>query len=148
MADARPTNDLARALGAMTWAIEPGSFALAGFEGRPAAAELARLRPPAQVVLTDGGTTVLGPADVVAAIAAARPGARLERDLSWIRFDAPMGWGLVGFLALVTGALARAGVPLGAVCAYDRDHLFVARRHLAAARAALAELFPERTGAD
>ena len=40
-----------------------------------------------------------------------------------------MGWELVGFLALVTGRLAAAGVPLGAVCGFQRDHLFVAERH-------------------
>ena len=53
-----------------------------------------------------------------------------------------MTWELVGFLALVTSRLAQAGVPLGAVCGYSRDHLFVARCHAERARGILRELFP------
>ena len=70
--------------------------------------------------------------------------ARSEGPLVWIRFDAPMGWEVVGFLAAVTGALAEAGIPIGAVCGFSRDHLFVHARHEADARKVLAGLFPER----
>jgi hypothetical protein len=80
------------------------------------------------------------------ALAAGHANARVERDLAWIRFDAPMGWELVGFLAHVTGRLAAAGVPLGCVCAHARDHLFVARVHLERARSTLRALFPETDG--
>ncbi|HIG85470.1 MAG TPA: ACT domain-containing protein [Planctomycetes bacterium] len=36
-----------------------------------------------------------------------------------------MAWELVGFLAHITGALAAAGISIGAVCGFSRDHLFV-----------------------
>ena len=67
----------------------------------------------------------------------------VERGLVWIRFDAPMGWEVVGFLALVTGRLAEAGVPIGAVCSFSRDHLFVAESYLERTREVLGGLFPE-----
>ena len=70
------------------------------------------------------------------------PDARIEADLLWITFEAPMGWEVVGFLARVTGALAEAGIPIGAVCGYSRDHLFVARRHREQAERVLRSLFP------
>ena len=54
-----------------------------------------------------------------------------------------MNWDLVGFLALVAGKLAEAGVPIGAVCGFSRDHLFVAERFLERTRAVLTTLFPE-----
>jgi hypothetical protein len=52
-----------------------------------------------------------------------------------------MAWELVGFLALVSGALASAGVPIGAVCGFSRDHLFVARPFLPATLRTLERLF-------
>ena len=60
----------------------------------------------------------------------------------WIRFETPMDLELVGFLAAVAGKLAAAGVPIGAVCGYSRDHLFVSERHLPRALEVLRELFP------
>ena len=54
-----------------------------------------------------------------------------------------MGWEVVGFLARVTGALAAAGVPLGAVCGFSRDHLFVAEAHLERALETLRGSFPQ-----
>jgi hypothetical protein len=58
-----------------------------------------------------------------------------------VRFDLPMDWQVVGFLALVTGELAKAGVSVGAVCGFHRDHLFVAGHNLPKAEAALGRLF-------
>jgi hypothetical protein len=134
---------LDEALARMTWSVEQGSFALVGCGGPPAAEDLAALAPPAQLVREADETTLLLREEALADVLARHAGARVQRDLAWIRFDAPLGWDVVGFLARVTGALAAAGVPLGCVCGYDRDHLFVARAQLARARAALAELFPE-----
>lgn len=64
-------------------------------------------------------------------------GARSDGPYRVITFETPMGWDVVGFLALATRALAEAGVPLGAICSFDRDHLFVRETYLDAARAAL-----------
>jgi hypothetical protein len=132
----------------MTFRVVPGDWVVVGFDGPPGPEDLAALEaPPAQLVREDEETTLLVRASFAPGILARHPGARIERDLAWVRFDAPMDWSVVGFLARVTGELASAGVPLGAVCGYSRDHLFVSRRHLDAARAALGRLFPERAGA-
>ncbi len=127
----------------MSFRVEPGSFALLAFPEPPDAADLAALAPPAQMVCEAGETSLLVAEDRLQEILTRHPRARVERDYSWIRFEAPMGWEVVGFLARVTGALAAAGIPLGAVCGFSRDHLFVARRHLPAARTNLRQLFPE-----
>ena len=139
-----PANSLSAALRRMSWEVEPGSFALVGFQAPPRTEDLGVLEGagPCQFVSEGGETTLLVRAELLEPILARHPGAQVQRELCWIRFRAPMGWEVVGFLALVSRALADAGVPLGAVCGYSRDHLFVARRHLEQASAALAELFP------
>ena len=133
----------------MSWRVEPHSFVLIGFREPPLEEDFAVLdHPPAQIVREAEETTLLV-RDVDADLVLARhPTARVERDLVWIRFEAPMSWEVVGFLARVTGALAAAGVPLGAVCGFSRDHLFIARKHLEPARAILDELFPSRGGGE
>jgi hypothetical protein len=137
-----PVRDLAEALAGMTFRVEEGSFCLLGFREPPVAADLAAL-VPGQVVREGGETTLLLPERALAAALERHPGARVERGLAWVRFEAALGWEVVGFLSRVCGALAAAGVPLGAVCGFSRDHLFVPRRHLERARAALRDLFPE-----
>jgi hypothetical protein len=140
---AKPRQPLAAALARMTFSVDEGPFALVGFAGAPQAGDLAALAPPGQLVREADETTLLVREAELAGVLARHPGARAERGLAWIRLDAPLAWDLVGFLARVTGALAAAGVPLGCVCGYSRDHLFVARPHLSRARAALGSLFPE-----
>ena len=142
MSPPEPVRSLQEALAGMTFTVEPGEFHLIGFPGPPSGADLEALAsPPAQLVREREETTLLLAGDRAEAVLARHPGARVERDLAWIRFETPMAWDLVGFLALVTGTLARAGVPIGAVCGFSRDHLFVARRHLPTARKALERLF-------
>ena len=137
-----PHHSLSEALQGMAYAPEPGRFALLGFEAPPAGLDLACLGDgPGMLVREGGETTLLVRAEALEGLLARHPAARVERDLVWIRFENPMAWDLVGFLALVTGRLAAAGVPLGAVCGYSRDHLFVAEAHVEATLAVLAELF-------
>lgn len=139
--------DLASALAAMTFSVEPGRFALLGFPEPPDAEDLAVLAsPPAQVLREGGETTLLVRAEQLGALRVRHPAARVEAGLAWIRFEAPMGWEVVGFLARVTGELAAAGVPLGAVCGFSRDHLFVGEAHLPRALAVLRSMFPEGRG--
>ena len=136
--------DLPEALARMSFALEPGRFALLGFAEPPLPADLRALeRPPAMVAREGGETTLLVRAEELEGLLARHPAARVEADLRWIRFELPMGWELVGFLALVTGRLAAAGVPIGALSAYSRDHLFVAEKKLEPALRVLRELFPE-----
>jgi hypothetical protein len=140
-----PVKTLQEAVGRMAWTVEPDAFALIGFRGPPQAGDLDCLAPPpAQLVREPGETTLLVRDDRAAEVLARHADARCERDLAWIRFDTAMGWEVVGFLALVSGELARAGVPIGAVCGFHRDHLFVSRARLDATRAVLDRLFPNR----
>lgn len=120
------------ALARMTFAVEEGRFALVGFPESPAPEDLALLTGvgPAQVIREGGETTILLPGKHLPEVLGRHREARVERGLAWIRFEVPMGWEIVGFLARVTGALAAAGVPLGAVCGHSRDHLFVPERYL------------------
>jgi uncharacterized protein len=139
-----PVKTLREAVGRMTWTVELGAFALIGFRGPPEAGDLDCLsHPPAQLVREPGETTLLVRDDRAEEVIARHADARCERDLAWIRFETPMGWEVVGFLALVSGELARADIPIGAVCGFSRDHLFVARARLAATRAVLDRLFPQ-----
>jgi hypothetical protein len=138
-----PAQGLDQALKTMRWRVEPGRFSLLGFAEPAVAADLTGLARPAQLILEEGETTLLVPSAQAAEVLARHPGAQVEQGLVWIRFEAAMGWEVVGFLALVSGRLAAAGIPIGAVCSYSRDHLFVAEAHLEAARAVLTELFPE-----
>lgn len=137
-----PVSVLQEAVRGMTWSVVEGPFALVGFPQAPDPRDLALLGDgPGQLVREGGETTLLLRQERLEELLARRPDAAVQRDLAWIRFDLPMGWDLVGFLALVTGALAAEGVPLGAVCGYSRDHLFVARPFLERARSVLSRAF-------
>ena len=126
----------------MTYERLAGRFALLGFARAPQAADLELLgRGPGQVIREGGETTLLIPAETLEAALALHPDANVERDLAWIRFRAPMSWEVVGFLAKVTTAFAAAQIPLGAVCGFSRDHLFIHERFLERAGAVLDSLF-------
>ena len=145
MTDETPARTLDEALAGMRFQLEPGRFALLGFAEAPDAEDLAALtEPPGQLVREADETSLLVRRERLGPLRARHPAARVESDLCWIRFESPMGWEVVGFLARVTSALAAAGVPIGAVCGYSRDHLFVAEAHLPRALEVLRGLFPER----
>jgi hypothetical protein len=128
----------------MRWEVVDGEFALLGFSEPPDPADLALLGSagPLQLVREGGETTLLVRAEHAAEALRRHPLASVQMPLCWIRFRMTMDWQLVGFLAHVGAALAEAGVPIGAVCGYSRDHLFVAHEHLAATERVLAHLFP------
>jgi len=71
------------------------------------------------------------------------PPERVERGWAVLTLDLEMEWDLVGVLAIVTEALARANVSLGAYAAFRRDHVFVRCSQLSAARAALKDIVAE-----
>jgi hypothetical protein len=126
-----PAHTLDEALAAMSFEVEPGRFALCGFEAVPGPAELALLDgAPGQLTREGGETSLLISANRLDELRTMHPSAQVEEGLVWIRFRAAMGWEVVGFLAKVTGALAEAGIPLGAVCGFSRDHLFVHEKYL------------------
>jgi len=65
---------------------------------------------------------------------------RTERGFAGLRVEGPLDFSLVGILAHLTGALAKAAIPVFALSTFDTDYLFVrdAHRHdaVAALRAA------------
>lgn len=143
MSNSQPAKTLEQALTRMRWTLEPGDYSLIGFSDSPQPEDFAALHPPAQLICEAGETTLLVCERELASILRRHPEARCQRALMWVRFEAAMGWEVVGFLARVSSALAAAGVPIGAVCGYSRDHLFVAREHEGRLRQVFAGLFPE-----
>ncbi|HYN86356.1 MAG TPA: ACT domain-containing protein [Pyrinomonadaceae bacterium] len=63
--------------------------------------------------------------------------ARVETGWRLLTFDVILDWEVVGFLAHVTRILAEAGVSVGALTAFSRDHLLVRQGQLGAALRAL-----------
>ena len=66
----------------------------------------------------------------------------LEVEPGWkiITFDMVLPFGLIGFLARVSGELAEAGISLFAVSAYSTDHVLVKAKDLPKAVSRLREL--------
>ena len=133
---------LSDVLRGMRYRVEAGRFALLGFPEAPGPADLEALADvPSQLVREVGETTLLVRDTHAPAIRARHPGARVVTGLCWIRFESPMDWDVVGFLARVARELATAGIPIGAVCGFSRDHVFVDERYLSLARERLDNLF-------
>ncbi|HZH29989.1 MAG TPA: ACT domain-containing protein [Pyrinomonadaceae bacterium] len=65
--------------------------------------------------------------------------ARVESGWRLITFDIKLDWNVVGFLARVTELLAAAGIPLGALTAFSRDHLLIKQDDLGLALRVLGE---------
>ncbi|MGQ0553552.1 MAG: ACT domain-containing protein [Planctomycetota bacterium] len=71
------------------------------------------------------------------------PPTHSQRDFALLTIDQDFAWDVTGVLAALTGALARAGVPAGALSAFSRDHLLVPAARLPEALAALREVCGE-----
>jgi hypothetical protein len=65
--------------------------------------------------------------------------ARVESGFRLVTLDVELGWDVVGFLARVTEILAAAGVAVGALSAFSRDHLLIKQEDLGKALRALGE---------
>ncbi len=65
--------------------------------------------------------------------------ARVEGGFRLVTFDIELGWHVVGYLALVTELLARAGISVGALAAFSRDHLLIKQADLGPALRVLGE---------
>jgi hypothetical protein len=71
-----------------------------------------------------------------------RPADLLAVDAGWkiITFDMILPFGLIGFLARVSGALAKAGISICAFSAYSTDHILVKAKDLEKALACMEQL--------
>lgn len=65
--------------------------------------------------------------------------AKVEAGFRLVTLDVELGWDVVGFLAHVTAILAAAGVPVGALSAFSRDHLLIKQEDLGNALRVLGE---------
>src|SRR5947209_16631607 len=65
--------------------------------------------------------------------------ARVEAGFRLVTLDLELPWSVVGFLAHVTGLLAEAGVAVGALSAFSRDHLLIKQDDLGKALRVLGE---------
>ena len=123
--------------------VLPGTFVLVGLRH----ADWARLlenpelspRPDAVFMLLRDAhevTLLLEEADWQTMRHAARD-ARAEGNFRLVTLDIELQWNVVGYLARVTEILAAAGLSVGALSAFSRDHLLVKQDDLAAALRAL-----------
>ncbi len=65
--------------------------------------------------------------------------ARVEGGFRLVTFDVELEWNVIGFLARVTELLAGAGIAVGALSAFSRDHLLIKQDDLATALRVLGE---------
>ncbi|MDT7687459.1 MAG: uncharacterized protein QOE46_218 [Acidobacteriota bacterium] len=65
--------------------------------------------------------------------------AKVEGDFRLVTLDVELGWDVVGFIARVTAILAEAGVAVGALSSFSRDHLLIKQEDLGTALRALGE---------
>jgi hypothetical protein len=59
--------------------------------------------------------------------------ARVEGGFRLLTFDIELDWSVVGYLARVTSILAEAGIAVGALSAFSRDHLLIKQDDLGVA---------------
>lgn len=65
--------------------------------------------------------------------------ARIEGGFRLVTLDIMLPWNVVGYLARITEILASAGISVGALTAFSRDHLLIKQDDLAKALRALGE---------
>jgi hypothetical protein len=145
---------LSRILAETQLTVHPANFVLVGLP--PAQQPLAEQLLPAingdfvQYIREPDVLTLLLPQPAWASVSGLFPTALVEGPLKIFTFTLAMDWQVVGFLAAVTGLLAQNGIPLGAVCGYYRDHLFIAANYAGPAELLLREKLVEsgRRGED
>jgi hypothetical protein len=65
--------------------------------------------------------------------------ARVEGNFRLVTLDLELGWNVVGYLARVTAILSGAGISVGALSAFSRDHLLIKQDDLGQALRVLGE---------
>ena len=65
--------------------------------------------------------------------------AKVERGFRLLTFDLELSWNVVGYLARVTEILATAGISVGALSSFSRDHLLIKQDQLGSALRVLGE---------
>src|SRR5215204_2739443 len=140
-----PSQDAAELLRRARVEVAPETFALVGLRHEDwrrllenpelsprAESDFFLLRDPLEVTL------LVEESDWRAMRHAARD-ARTEAGFRLVTLDVELGWDVVGFLAHVTGVLAEASVPVGALSSFSRDHLLIKQDDLGKALRVLGE---------
>lgn len=65
--------------------------------------------------------------------------ARVERNFRLLTFDLELPWNVVGYIARVTEILAAAGIAVGVLSSFSRDHLLIKQDDLGSALRVLGE---------
>ncbi len=65
--------------------------------------------------------------------------AKMERGFRLVTLDIELPWNVIGYLARVTEILAAAGIPVGALSSFSRDHLLIKQDDLGKALRVLSE---------
>jgi hypothetical protein len=113
------TTDVARLLAGIDPVLHPGRYVFVSGELPPGLAPVSTIQEPE------------GPSAVVAAEDADAHGLAGAFPCAWITLRVPSALEAVGFLAVITRALADAGIGTNPVAGFHHDHLFVPwdRRH-------------------
>ncbi|HMO58733.1 MAG TPA: ACT domain-containing protein [Roseiflexaceae bacterium] len=135
---------LAGLLAGLRWRVRPEHYALVGLDAREqivALRLLAGLRATFwQVTVEPEMITLLVEERDWRDLAPAFTRPRVQRPMRIISFDIDLPPDLVGFMAMLTDAIAAMGVSLLAVCSFNQDHLVVREQDLDAVGAALDRL--------
>lgn len=69
--------------------------------------------------------------------------AKIEDNFRLLTFTLELDWSVVGFLAFVAKTLAEAGISVGAISAFSRDHLLIKQEDLPRALKILSQYVEE-----
>src|SRR5262249_27065311 len=135
---------LAAILSQPRWHARPERFVLAGLDPSErllAVRLLAGVTAPVmQLIVQADVLSLILPEARWRRLSRAFPRAGLQGAFRVISFDLALPADLVGFLAVVSRALASAGVPILAICGYAKDHVLVREEHVERAIVALENL--------
>jgi uncharacterized protein len=140
-----PVTDVAQLLRRTKVEVAPASFALVGVrhEDWKRLLENPELSPRVDsvfMILRDAfEVTLLLEEDDWRAMRHAARDAKVERGFRLVTLDIELPWNVVGFLARVTEILATAGVAVGALSSFSRDHLLIRQDDLGTALRVLGE---------
>ena len=104
--------------------VVPGTYAVCRLAAAEPLPEWAGSGPFVSVTRTEAELSVVCPQEAVPAAVVAEPGWRC------LRVAGPLGFGMTGILASLSGPLASSGVSIFVVSTYDTDYLMVQERDL------------------
>jgi len=117
---------------ALTLELVAGSYAVCRLGAAEPVPAWAAGGPFVSITRTDAELSVVCPQEAVPAAVLA------ERGFCCLRVAGPLGFGMTGVLASLSGPLASSGVSIFVVSTYDTDYLMVQERDLERAVDALA----------